>query len=127
MFIIGFFLDIWLEIIFSELAVTLLLSRMVMLIGGIVSIAVGVSFYLQSNFARNPIDNLMMAFHQITGKSISFSKTVIEVTVLVIAFTIGGPIGIGSIIVAFGIGPLIQAFYIPVTKFRTRILVTKPV
>ncbi|WP_096435095.1 YczE/YyaS/YitT family protein [Alteribacter populi] len=125
MFIIGSFMDIWLEVIFPELAVTLLSVRVVMLVGGIVSIAVGVSFYLQSNFARNPIDNLMMAFHYLTGKSLSFSKTAIEVTVLIIAFIIGGPIGVGTIIVAFGIGPLIQAFYKPVTKFRSSILLNK--
>ncbi|MFD1037586.1 YitT family protein [Virgibacillus byunsanensis] len=121
MFLIGSFIDVWLEVIFAELAITSLLVRIGMLVSGIISIAVGVSFYLQSNFARNPIDNLMMAFHFRTGKSLAFSKTAIEVMIMLIAFIIGGPIGFGTILVAFGIGPLIQSFYIPVKKFKERV------
>ncbi|RKL66446.1 membrane protein [Salipaludibacillus neizhouensis] len=118
MFIIGLFIDFWLVFVFADLVMMQLTLRAGMLITGILSIAVGVSMYLQSNFARNPIDNLMMAFHYLTGKSLSFSKTFLEVLVLVIAFIIGGPIGVGTILVAFGIGPLIQVFFKPVTKLR---------
>ncbi|MEC5423019.1 membrane protein [Virgibacillus sp. C22-A2] len=119
--LIGLFIDVWLEIIFPNLVVALLIPRLIMLIGGIFSIAVGVSFYLQSEFARNPIDNLMMAFHKLTGRSLAFSKTFLEVMVMVIAFIFGGPIGFGTILVALIIGPLIQMVYKPVTKFRCRI------
>lgn len=118
MFIIGLCIDFWLVIAFADLAVMQLMIRVGMLISGILSIAVGVSMYLQSNFARNPIDNLMMVFHQLTGKSLSFSKTFLEVVVLIIAFFIGGPIGVGTILIAFGIGPLIQFFFKPITKLR---------
>ncbi len=121
MFLIGSFIDFWLEVIFAELAVHLLSYRIGMLVTGIISIAIGVALYLQSNIARNPIDNLMMAFHFRTGKSLAFSKTVLEIMIMIVALVIGGPIGVGTVIVAFGIGPLIQMFYRPVARFRTKL------
>ncbi|SDY30711.1 hypothetical protein SAMN05421736_101917 [Evansella caseinilytica] len=115
-FLIGVFIDVWVDVILAQVVATTLLAQAVMLIGGIVLIAIGVSLYLQSDFARNPIDNLMMAVHYRTGKSMSFAKTSIELVVLLIAFSIGGPIGIGTIVVAVTIGPLIQGFYKLVSK-----------
>jgi len=121
MFLIGSFIDFWLLFIFSDLLVNVLVIRIAMLITGILTCAVGIASYLQSNFARNPIDHSMMVFHQLTGKSLSFSKTFLELMALVVAFIIGGPIGVGTVLVAFGIGPLIQLFYKPITSFRTRV------
>lgn len=121
MFLIGSLIDFWLLVVFADLVVSVLAIRGVMLIVGILTSATGIACYLQSNFARNPIDHSMMVFHQLTGKSLSFSKTFLEVTVLIIAFFIGGPIGVGTVFVAFGIGPLIQLFYKPITSLRSRI------
>ncbi|MFG6113770.1 YitT family protein [Halobacillus sp. MO56] len=120
-FTIGLCIDFWLLIVFPGFAAEFLAVRFAMLLGGIIIIAIGVSMYLQANYARNPIDNLMMAIHFRTGKSLSFSKTVTEVSVMIVAFIIGGPIGVGTVLVAFGIGPLIQFFYVPVTKIRTNL------
>ncbi|WP_280771356.1 YczE/YyaS/YitT family protein [Salipaludibacillus daqingensis] len=121
MFLIGSFIDFWLLVVFSDVVFVLVAFRIVLLIVGILSCATGIACYLQSNFARNPIDHSMMVFHKLTGKSLAFSKTFLELSVLVIAFFIGGPIGLGTVLVAFGIGPLIQLFYKPITSFRGRI------
>jgi len=119
--IIGFLIDFWLLYVFSGFSSTDLGLRIFMFIGSTFIIALGITFYLQSNFARNPMDTLMMAIQVRTGKSLAFSKTIMEVTVLIIALLIGGPIGIGTVIVTLSIGPLIQLFYSPVTKFRKRL------
>jgi len=119
--LIGTFIDFWLLIVFPTFSVTGLAMRIFLLTAGILIIGIGISLYLQSSFARNPVDNLMMALQSLTGKSLAVTKTVMEVSVLVLAFFIGGPIGIGTIIVTFAIGPLIQYFYPPVTKFKNRI------
>lgn len=120
-FLIGSFIDFWLLVVFLDFVPANMGIRIIMLFSGILIIAVGIAFYLQSNFARNPVDNLMMAIQLRTGKSLAFTKTMIEVSVLIIAFIIGGPIGIGTIIVTLVIGPLIQLFYKPVTKFKNQI------
>ena len=96
-----------------------------MLTSGILVIAIGISFYLQSNIARNPVDNFMMIIKERIGKSLAFTKTIIELVILVIAFIIGGPIGIGTIIVSIVIGPLIQLFYSPVTKLKKHLATSK--
>lgn len=116
--IIGALIDFWLLIVFSGFSLTDLSLRILMFIGSILIIALGISFYLQSSFARNPMDTLMMAIQVRTGKSLAFSKTVMEVTVLIIALLIGGPIGVGTVIVTLLIGPLIQLIYTPITKLR---------
>ncbi|SES36882.1 YczE/YyaS/YitT family protein [Salipaludibacillus aurantiacus] len=121
MFVIGSLVDFWLLVVFADITIAALGSRLLILLTGILSGAAGISCYLQSDFARNPIDQSMMVFHQLTGKSLSFSKTFLEVAVLIVAFFIGGPIGVGTLLVAFGIGPLIQTFYKPVTALRTKV------
>ncbi|SES15400.1 YczE/YyaS/YitT family protein [Salisediminibacterium halotolerans] len=121
MFLIGIFIDFWLLIVFGGVTLEAYTVRGLVFSLGVLSSAFGIASYLQSNFARNPIDNAMMVFHELTGKSLSFSKTFLEVSILILAFFIGGPIGVGTVIVAFGIGPLIQLFYRPITAFRHRL------
>lgn len=120
MFLIGSFIDFWLLIALSGIELNALPFRSFILITGILFCGAGIASYLQSSFARNPIDHSMIVFHKLTGKSLSFSKTFLEVMILIIAFIIGGPIGIGTLLVAFGIGPLIQFFYKPMTSLRTK-------
>ncbi|KIL51315.1 hypothetical protein KP77_08270 [Jeotgalibacillus alimentarius] len=120
-FLIGVFMDFWLLVAFAGIESLAMPVRAMMLAAGVIIIAVGITFYLQANFARNPIDSLMIAIQTRTGKSLAFSKTVMEVSVLVIAFLFGGPIGLGTVIVAFGIGTLIQLFITPVTNTRKRL------
>jgi uncharacterized membrane protein YczE len=117
--IIGSLIDFWLLIVFSSFSSDDFTLRVVMFISAILIIALGISCYLQSNFARNPMDTLMMAIQFRTGKSLAFSKTIMEFTVLIIAFLLSGPIGVGTLIVTFSIGPLIQLFIRPITKFKT--------
>ncbi|SDN74378.1 YczE/YyaS/YitT family protein [Alkalicoccus daliensis] len=121
MFLIGSFLDFWLIFVFIDMELSLLTFRFLALFAGIFCIGAGVASYMQSNFARNPIDHSMIVFHTLTGKSLAFSKTFLEVSVLLIALIIGGPIGLGTVIIAFGIGPLIQFFHKRVTTFRVRL------
>jgi len=125
-FIIGALIDFWLLLVFSQFETESLALRIFMLIAGIVIIAIGIASYLQSNFARNPMDSLMMAIQYRTGKSLAFSKTCMELTVLVIAFIIGGPIGIGTVLSTLTIGPLIQFFYSPVTRLCGRLCGVQP-
>ncbi len=120
-FLIGVFMDFWLLVAFAGVDALTMPVRAMMLVAGVLIIALGITFYLQANFARNPIDSLMMAIKMRTGKSLAFSKTIMEVSVLVIAFLFGGPIGLGTVIVAFGIGTLIQLFITPVTNTRKRL------
>ena len=44
------------------------------------------------------------------GVSIRVARTVIEVTALTVGIALGGSVGIGTAVFAFGIGPLVHIF-----------------
>ncbi|TFB22854.1 membrane protein [Filobacillus milosensis] len=110
-FLIGVFIDFWILIVFPEFAVTTLAMRSLLLVIGVIFMGAGIGAYLQFDFAKNPIDNLMMAVHYRTGWSLAVSKSSLEVLIMMIAFIIGGPIGIGTFIIALGIGVFVQFFF----------------
>ncbi|UOK58492.1 hypothetical protein MGI18_04345 [Bacillus sp. OVS6] len=56
----------------------------------------------------------MLTLHQKFGLSLMAAKTIGEVGALVLALLFAGPIGLGTIIITFGIGPLIQLCNPPV-------------
>jgi uncharacterized membrane protein YczE len=52
----------------------------------------------------------MTGVHHRFGWSIRRSRTVIELTVLGLGWALGGTVGLGTVVFALGIGPLVQAF-----------------
>jgi uncharacterized membrane protein YczE len=50
----------------------------------------------------------MTGLHRRFGWSIRRSRTAVELTVLVLGFLLGGTIGLGTVVFALGIGPLVQ-------------------
>ena len=85
-----------------------LLLRLLTTIGGIVSVACGSALYLGAHLGPGPRDGLMVAIHQRTGWRVGTSRAVLECGVLVIGIALGGPVGIGTIAFALGIGPCVQ-------------------
>jgi uncharacterized membrane protein YczE len=85
-----------------------LIPRIVYLVGGIVVIAIGSGFYIGSGLGPGPRDGLMTGLNRKFGWSISRSRTVIELVVLVIGVLLGGSIGVGTIAFTLSIGPLAQ-------------------
>ncbi|ORB32435.1 hypothetical protein BST38_01740 [Mycolicibacterium parafortuitum] len=45
-----------------------------------------------------------------TGRSVRLVRTTIEVAVLTVGWLLGGTVGVGTVVYAFGIGPLVQLF-----------------
>ncbi|GMB09277.1 hypothetical protein EDD69_11447 [Thermolongibacillus altinsuensis] len=109
--LIGTFVDFWLELVFKHWAPSGLFFRFGILIFGLIVISIGVALYLQTQFPLNPIDQFMMVLHQKLNVSIQAAKTLAELLALILAFFFNGPIGIGTVIITFLIGPLIQFFY----------------
>jgi uncharacterized membrane protein YczE len=66
--------------------------------------------YIGAGLGPGPRDGLMTGFARSTGRSIRLVRTVIEVTVLVAGFLLGGSVGIGTLVYASAIGPLSQLF-----------------
>jgi uncharacterized membrane protein YczE len=85
-----------------------LLARLAMMLSGVFVIGVGSGLYLAADLGPGPRDGLMTGIHGRFGWSIRRARTAIEVTVLGIAWLLGGSIGPGTVVFAFGIGPVVQ-------------------
>ncbi|MCM3165051.1 YitT family protein [Metabacillus litoralis] len=114
--LIGFSVDFWLIVVMSNVHLSTLLLQVISLIAGIVLISIGVAMYLQTKFPANPIDQLMISLHERFHLNFMIAKTIGEVTALILAFILQGPIGVGTIIITFLIGPMIQWINKPMTK-----------
>lgn len=104
--LIGIVIDVTLLWLTTPDAVPL---RWTYLIGGIVAIGVGSGFYIGAGLGPGPRDGLMTALAR-RGWPIAAVRTGIELTALAGGWLLGGTVGVGTILFAFGIGPLIQVF-----------------
>nr|WP_304215148.1 membrane protein [Fredinandcohnia onubensis] len=109
--LIGFFIDFWLLVALAGLDFDSLAVMVLVFLGGLVAASLGIAIYLQAKFPLSPLDNLMLAISKRFKLRFGISKTIGEATGLVLALLFGGPIGIGTLVVTFCIGPIIQFFY----------------
>jgi uncharacterized membrane protein YczE len=82
-------------------------ARSTMLVGGLLIVAFGSAMYIGAGLGPGPRDGLMMGLAE-RGVSVRMARTVIEVVVVVAGVLLGGTIGVGTILFAVGIGPLVQ-------------------
>lgn len=85
-----------------------LLPRSALLASAIVVNAIATAMYIGAGFGSGPRDGLMTGVHARTGWSVRSIRTVIELTVLLIGWLLGGTLGVGTVLYALTIGPLIQ-------------------
>ena len=83
-------------------------AQLAMMLGGVVTIAIGSGLYLASDLGPGPRDGLMTGLHVRFGLSIRRARTSIELLVLLAGFLLGGTIGLGTVVFALAIGPLVQ-------------------
>jgi uncharacterized membrane protein YczE len=106
--IIGLVLDLT-AIVVPEAATTP--TAWVMLLGGTILIGAASGLYIGANLGPGPRDGLMTGIAR-RGPSIRLTRALIEISVLTIGWLLGGTFGIGTIVFALAIGPLVQ-FFLP--------------
>jgi uncharacterized membrane protein YczE len=84
--------------------------RSALLVGGLVANGLAGALYIGSQFGAGPRDGLMTGLVHRTGRSIRLVRTSIEVTVLALGWLLGGTVGLGTVLYALSIGPLVQLF-----------------
>ena len=85
-------------------------ARVLLLLGGVLLNGLATALYIGASLGPGPRDGLMTGLVRRTGRSVRLVRTVIEVTVLVVGFLLGGTGGLGTLLYAFAIGPIAHAF-----------------
>src|SRR3954466_8578437 len=105
-FVIGVAVDAALAVIphagNAPVAVAMLLSGV-----GLNGLAGGA--YIGAGLGPGPRDGLMTGLVRRTGRSVAIVRTSLEVTVLVVGAALGGTVGIGTVVYALSIGPIVHA------------------
>ncbi len=77
---------------------------------GIVLFALGISMYTKTDYPVNPIDNFMVGLIEKFHLNYGQAKLITDVIGLIIAIIIGGPVGIGTILIYILVPLLLQIF-----------------
>lgn len=117
MLLIGNFVNLimWADVlpIFSNLYIRILTLPISLLI-----MSLGVYLYISSAFGAGPRDGVMIMLHERTGRSITFVRNAIEMTALLVGYLLGGPVGIGTVILSVGTGYALE-FVFDIFDFKT--------
>jgi uncharacterized membrane protein YczE len=82
--------------------------RTVLLLSGIGLNAVAGALYIGSQLGPGPRDGLMTGLVRRTGLSVRVVRTSLELTVLATGWLLGGVVGVGTVVYALLIGPLVH-------------------
>ena len=80
-------------------------------------VGLGSGFYLTANLGPGPRDGLMTGLQNLTNQPIALIRTIIEVSAVGGGFYLGGIVGIGTLLFAFGIGPTVSLGIFIVMKY----------
>lgn len=107
MLLIGFFLD---RILQFDLVPQMsgIFPGLIMMVVGLFVVAVATFFYLESGFGPGPRDGLMVVLERRTGLPVGLCRSILESLIVFLGWLMKGPVGLGTILAAFGLGFCIQ-------------------
>ena len=83
-------------------------ARIALMLAAVVLNAVATVLYVGAGLGPGPRDGLMTGLVARSGLSVRVVRTAIEATVLGAGWLLGGSVGVGTVVYAFGIGPMVQ-------------------
>ncbi len=107
MVLIGVFIDLILLLNFPP-KMSEFPQGVLMMMAGLFIISFGSYFYIGSGFGAGPRDSLMVVMKRKTGLPVGVCRGGIELTAVFLGWLLGGMVGIGTVIAAFGIGFCVQ-------------------
>ena len=94
--------------------------QILMAIIAVLLVGLGSGFYLIANLGPGPRDGLMTGIQEKTNLPIALIRAFLEITVVAIGWYLGGTVGIGTLLFAFGVGPAVAlGLYIVNKIFNT--------
>ena len=83
-------------------------AAVAMMLGGVGLNGIAGGAYIGAGLGPGPRDGLMTGLVRRTGRSVRLVRTTIEVSVLAVGAALGGTVGIGTLVYAFGSGPIVH-------------------
>jgi uncharacterized protein len=81
--------------------------QLILAIVSVITVGIGGGIYLVANLGAGPRDGLMIGLQKKTNLPIALVRASLEITVVSIGWYLGGTVGIGTLLFAFGIGPCV--------------------
>ena len=81
--------------------------QLILALISVITVGIGGGIYLVSNLGAGPRDGLMIGLQKITNLPIAVVRATLEISVVSIGWYLGGTVGIGTLLFAFGIGPCV--------------------
>ncbi len=81
--------------------------QLILAIISVVMVGIGGGIYLVSNLGAGPRDGLMIGLQRVSNLPIAAVRATLEITIVSIGWYLGGTVGIGTLLFAFGIGPCV--------------------
>ena len=103
--VVGVALDAALQVVPAPSGLAL---RIGMLIAGVLLNAVATAAYIGVHLGPGPRDGLMTGLVDRTGRSVRLVRTSIEILVVATGWALGGTLGLGTLLYAVAVGPLVQ-------------------
>ena len=88
-----------------------LAMRIPLLLAGIILIGPATAFYIGADLGAGPRDTLMLVGARRTRFRIGIVRGTLEVTALVIGIVLGGTFGVGTVLFALGVGPIVEGSF----------------
>ena len=83
------------------------ISQMLLATIAVLTVGLGGGIYLVANLGAGPRDGLMVGLQKKTNLPIATVRAILEITVMSIGWYLGGTLGVGTLLFAFGIGPAV--------------------
>ena len=81
--------------------------QLILAVISVIMVGIGGGIYLVSNLGAGPRDGLMIGLQKITNLPIAAVRATLEISVVSIGWYLGGTVGVGTLLFAFGIGPCV--------------------
>jgi uncharacterized membrane protein YczE len=83
------------------------ISQLILATVAVLTVGLGGGIYLVANLGAGPRDGLMVGLQKKTNLPIAVVRAFLEITVVSIGWYLGGTVGVGTLLFAFGIGPAV--------------------
>ena len=92
------------------------ISQIILAVVAVLTVGLGGGIYLVANLGPGPRDGLMIGLQEISNLPIAVVRAFLEISVVAVGWYLGGTVGIGTLLFAFGIGPAVALSLIHISE-----------